>query len=140
MKILMSLFLSGVAIIALNGCGGGGSGGSGGSGGGVGPNTYTDVHVLDLDDGYIIDGHNLAGQDVTLEYCKGNYDYYSGPDHWYGHFSIKNDRINMFDDTPTGGSYTIDTVNDLLEVDEEYYIFDQNDEIIIEQITEDLNC
>ena len=138
MKKLMGLFLSGVAVVALSGCGGGSD--DSGDGGGSGPNTYAEVHVLDLDDGYIIDGHNLAGQEVTFEYCNGKYEYYSGPDHWYGHFGINADRINMWDDTPTGGSYTIDTGNNLLEVGIEYYIFDQNDEIIVDQITEDLRC
>lgn len=133
MKKFMGLVLAGVAVFALSGCDTGSDGGSGSA-------TYPDVHVLDLDDGYIIDGRNEAGEYVTFEFCHGNYDYYSGPGHWYGHFSINGDRINMFDDTPTGGSYRIDTLNNLLEVGIKYYIDFQNDEIIVEQITEDLSC
>lgn len=141
MNKFMSLALSGVTVIVLSGCGGGSDGDSGGdSGGSTGPDTFSAVDVLGLDQGYIIDGYNESGEDVTLEYCNGSYDYYSGSGHWYGHFSINADRINMFDDTPTGGSYRIDTFNNLIEVGEEYSIDFQNDEIIVEQITEDLSC
>lgn len=139
MERLMSILLSGAAVVALSGCGGGG-GASPDSGGGSGPATFNSVDVLDLGNGYIIDGRNEAGEDVTLEYCNDSYEYYSGSGYWYGHFNINGDRINMFDDTPTGGSYRIDTINNLLEVGVEYPIDFQNDEIIVEQITEDLNC
>ena len=141
MKKIVSIVLAATAVVALNGCGGGGSDTPPAGGGtGSGPATYLDVDVLDLDNGYIIDGINDAGEYVTLEYCNGEYDYYSGSGHWYGHFSISGDRINMFDDTSTGGSYRIDTYNNLLEVGEWYSIDFQNDEITVEQITEDLNC
>jgi len=141
MNKIISVLLSGVATIALSGCGGGSDGDSGGdTGGGSGPETFLSVDVLGLDQGFIIDGHNESGEDVTLEYCNGSYDYYSGGGHWYGHFNINADRINMFDDSPSGGSYRIDTLNNLLEVDREYSIDFQNDEIIVDQITEDLSC
>ncbi len=136
MKRIMSVIISGVAVVVLSGCGGGGGDDAPPSG----PQTFNEVDIFDLDSGYIIDGYNDAGEDVTLEYCKGNYEYYSGSGHWYGHFSISNDRINMFDDTPAGGSYRIDTLNNYLEVGEWYSIDFQNDEITVEQITEDLNC
>ena len=126
---------AGVALVALNGCGGGS-----GDTTATGPESFDRVDVLDLTDGFIIDGYNQAGEDVTLEFCNGEYDYYSGPDHWYGNFSINEDRVNMFDETPTGGSYRIDTFNYLFEVGQEYTIDFQNDEIEVEQITEDLAC
>ena len=139
MKKLMSMAFAGVALVALNGCGS-----SGGDDNApvepIGPITFGAVDVLDLPQGYIIDGYNEAGEDVTLEFCNDDYDYYSGPDHWYGEFFIIDDRINMLDETPTGGSYRIDTDNYKLEVGEKYYIDFQNDEIIVEQITEDLSC
>ncbi len=141
MKRIMSVIIGGVAVVALSGCGGGGGDNPPVSGGGGNnPSVNQDVDILDLDLGFIIDGHNDAGEDVTLEYCNGNYEYYSGSGHWYGHFSISGDRINMFDDTSTGGSYRIDTLNNYLEVGEWYSIDFQNDEITVEQITEDLNC
>jgi hypothetical protein len=140
-KKLFGLLLLGSMVLALSGCGGGGGGDNSPSdGGGQSPQTFSEVDVLDLNNGFIIDGRNDAGEDVTLEYCKGNYEYYSGSGHWYGHFSIKNDRVNMFDDTLTGGSYRIDTINNYFEVGEWYSIDFQNDEITVEQITEDLSC
>ena len=130
----MSLVVIAIAVFTLSGCGGGSDGGFDPS------NRLTQVDVDALKLGYIIDGYNKAGEDVTLEYCNNNYTYYTGPSSFYGHFTINADRINMFDDTPTGGSYRIDTLNYLLEIGREYSIYVQNDEIIVEQITEDLNC
>ncbi len=138
MRKFVNVMVSGIAILSLSACGGGSGGDSGGSTNP--PQSYNQVDVLDLDIGYIIDGYNEAGQDVSLEYCNGSYDYYSGAGHWYGHYNINGDRINMFDDTATGGSYRIDTLNNLFEVGREYSIDFQNDEIIVENITEDLTC
>ena len=137
-KRLLGLLVSGSMVLALNGCGGGSEGDNGG--GTQPPQTFNDVDILDLELGFIIDGHNDAGELVTLEYCNDNYKYYSGSGYWYGHFNIKGDRINMFDETQTGGSYRIDTFNNLLEVGVEYSIDFQNDEIIVDAITEDLDC
>jgi len=138
-RLLWTAVLSS-AILALSGCGGGTSDNAGDEGGANFPQSFSSIDVIYLQDGFIIDGHNRAGEAVTLEYCRDSYDYYSGPGHWYGHFNINGDRINMFDDTPTGGSYRIDTYNNFLEVGVEYPIDFQNDEIIVEQITEDLSC
>jgi len=140
MKKLIDVLFLGIAVVALNGCGGGASDNTGDTGGANIPQSFSSVDVIYLQDGFIIDGRNRAGEAVTFEYCRDSYDYYSGPGHWYGHFNINGDRINMFDDTPTGGSYRIDTYNNLLEVGVEYPIDFQNDEIIVEQITEDLSC
>lgn len=139
MKKLVSVLTLGVAMVALNGCGAGTDGSTDNSGGNF-PQSFSSVDVSYLQDGFIIDGHNAAGENVTLEYCHNGYHYYSGAGYWYGHFSIKEDRINMFDETPTGGSYRIDTYNYKMEVGVGYSIDFQNDEIIVEQITEDLNC
>ena len=133
--------MCGSLVSALNGCGSGGGHGGSSDGGGVQlAQSYAAVDILDLDSGYMIDGYNNAGYDVTFEYYKGDYDYYSGSGHWYSHFSINADRINMFDETSTGGSYRIDTYNNLLEVNEVYSIDFLNDEIIVDAITEDLDC
>ncbi len=140
MKKLVTVLFSGIVVIALSGCGGGTGGNAGDEGGANFPQSFDRIDVIYLEEGFIIDGYNGAGETVTLEYCRDRYDYYSGPGHWYGHFNINGDRINMFDDTPTGGSYRIDTYNNLLERGVEYAIDFQNDEIIVEQITEDLSC
>jgi len=137
MKKFVNVMVSGIAILSLSAFGGGSDGDSGG---GSGPATFGSVNVLDLNNGFIIDGRNRAGEDVTLMYCRGGYKYYSGPGFWYGDFGINGDRINMFDQTPTGGSYRIDTYNNYLEVGIEYFIDFQNDEILVENITEDLAC
>ena len=140
MKKLVSVLVSGVAVVALSGCGGGTDDSIGDDGGANFPQSFNSIDVIYLQDGFIIDGHNRAGENVTLQFCRERYDYYSGPGYWYGHFNINGDRINMFDDTPTGGSYRIDTYNNFLEVGIEYPIDFQNDEIIVDQITEDLSC
>jgi len=131
-KIVYTLLLS-IAFMVLNGC-------NSNSDGNSSPKTFKGVDVAYLKDGFIVDGRNRAGESVTLEYCNNRYTYYSGTGHWYGHFSIKRDRINMFDETATGGSYRLDTYNNFLEVGVEYSIDFQNDEIIVAQITQDLNC
>jgi hypothetical protein len=143
MKKLLNILVATSAVMALTACGGGGSNGDyngGGGGGSTGPESLYAVDVSNLDQGFIIYGSNRAGESVTLKYCGRNYEYASGSGYWYGHFNINGDRINMFDDTPTGGSYRIDTGNYTLEVGVEYFIDFQNDEILVDQITEDLYC
>ena len=142
MRRVANIAVTGVVLLSLVGCGGGsdGSANNGGGDGGSYPQSFSSIDVSYLQDGFIIDGYNEAGEEVTLEYCGNRYRYYSGEGYWYGHFSIKEDRINMFDETPTGGSYRIDTYNYHVEVGIEYSIDFQNDEIIVEQITEDLAC
>jgi len=134
-KQWISVVLSGMAAVVLSGCSGGDE-----SGGDNLPQRYMEVDVLDLADGFIIHGYNEANEGVSLLFCGHSYEYYSGTGAWYGHFTINNDRINMFDETPTGGSYRIDTVNYLLEVGREYTIDFQNDEIIVEEILKDPGC
>ena len=138
---LMSLVLSGVAIIGLNACGGGGDDGDTGSNL---PIEITEVDILDLDEGYQINGVNDANEDVTLEYCANEYDYYRGDDEaFHGTFNIgdigsdTDVRINMFDDD--GGTYVIDTDNGHLHIDEIYDIDFVNDEIDVESIVE-ISC
>ncbi len=140
MKKLIGLFLSGVAVIALSGCSSDSSTGDSSTGG---DNEISSVDVLDLQDGYQINGYNDAGQDVILEYCDNTYSYFTGPGAFSGTFAIGNTddeinaRINMFDDD--GGSYRIDTEDGYLRVDEEYDILEQGDEIIVESIVE-ISC
>jgi hypothetical protein len=102
--------------------------------------SYPIVNLQDLEDGYIVSGVNDSGQNVTLSFCFDKYDYYSGDSQWYGYYTLNGQRINMFDETPTGGSYRIDTFNGRLEVGEIYTIDFQNDEIIVESIIDDVRC
>lgn len=128
MKKFMGLVLAGVAVFALSGCGGGGDGDDGDTGG------YTDVDILDLDLGYVIDGQSSYGNDVRLVYCRGDYDYYRDSTHFDGTFNIVGDEIQMYDSD--GGTYIIDTDNNFLEVGEFYDIFDVADDITVESIFE----
>ncbi len=128
-----------MATIVLNGCGGS-----------DGDETYfydegasqsiESLYLSSLQEGFVLEGHNESDEAVTLRYCGTRYDYYRGTKHWYGHFGIKEERINMFDETSTGGSYRIDTYNGVLEVNVAYPIKFQKDEIIIDRIVEDVSC
>jgi len=132
MKKLIGLFISGVAVLALSGCGGGG-----------GDDEILSVDVLDLKKGYQINGYNDDKQDVTLKYCNNTYTYFTDEYKYYGTFSIgdtvteEDARINMFDDDD--GSYRVDTEDGYLRVDEKYDILYQGDEIIVESIVE-ISC
>ena len=131
MKKLMSLFLSGVAVIALSGCSGGSDDNTP-----SGPVTVDAVDIFDLHQGYRISGINSDDDNIDMVYCGEEYDIYPGSEHHSGTFSINDagDRINMFDDDE--GSYRIDTPNGLLEVDEDYDIKYVDDYILVESITE----
>ncbi len=140
MKKLISLLLSGVTIIALSGCGGGSDGGGNGSNP---PAEITNVDILDLDEGYQINGVNDANEDVTFEYCANEYDYYRDDEHFLGTFNIgdigadTDVRINMFD--VDGGTYVIDTDDGRLNVGEIYDIDFVSDEIEVESIVK-ISC
>ena len=133
----MSLLLSGIAIIALSGCGSSSSTESNP------PIEITEVDILNLDEGYQINGVNNADEDVTFEYCANEYDYYRDNDHFLGTFNIgdigadTDVRINMFDDD--GSSYRIDTDNGRLHVGKIYYIDFVSDEIEVESIVK-ISC
>lgn len=139
MKKLMNLFISGVAVIALSGCGGGSDDGDINP-----PSAITEIDILKLNEGYQINGFNYADEEVTLEYCGNEYDYYRADDEeFHGTFNIgdigsdTDVRINMFDDD--GGTYVIDTDDGHLYIDEIYDIDFVNDEIDVESIVE-ISC
>jgi len=129
MKKLMGLFISGVAVLALSGCSSDSSS--------TGDNEISSVDVLDLEDGYQINGYNDANQYVTLEYCANRYDYYRGDnEEFHGTFNINaSDTINMYDN---GASYIIET-DGYLRVNSFYDIYDIADQITIESIVE-ISC
>lgn len=145
MQKIIRLCSSAIAVIALSACGGTSSTSNAEEDNiieveDILPQSYAFVDVLDLDDGYIAKGQNFSGEEVSLGFCLGSYTYNSADESWYGSYSLNGQRINMFDETDTGGSYRIDTFNSLLEVGEAYTIDFQNDEIIIEEIIDNIAC
>ena len=118
MNKLKSFLLAGVTILALSGCSGGSSdsdytGDTGGEG-----NSYDDVYLLDLEQGYSIKGYSDEEEEVEFIYCNDEYEYYRDSENFFGSFYIKDDEIQMSDEK--GGSYTliVDT-------------YDSNDESLI---------
>ncbi len=138
-KFIQIVFL-GLSFLAFTGCGSSDSSSLPPSREDPIAQSYDVVDLLDLKDGYIVSGENDSGQNVTLSFCFDDYNYYSGDRQWNGYYRLNGQRINMFDETPTGGSYRIDTFNGLLEVGEIYTIDFQNDEIFVRSILEDLSC
>lgn len=97
--------------------------------------SITSVDILNLDDGYVIDGYNSQDENVRLIYCGTGYDYSRASLSFSGTFNINSTQsiINMFDN---GGSYIINTGNGYLEVGENYDIYDVKYDITVEAIFE----
>jgi hypothetical protein len=108
------------------------------------------VDILDLHEGYIIEGRDHRNDwDVRLEFCGTRYWYYrGGAADKDGTFNIRdgatysNTRLNMFDSD--GSSYRIDTedVNNEgeLKVGEEHEIKVNDEYIDISSIEKDTSC
>jgi len=118
MKKLTSLIFTGVALFALNGCGSDGGSDGGGNPDNGGGNTYNDVYLSELGEGYSIRGYNTNNESVELIYCGVNYDYSRDGEWFSGTFFIDYDEVEMSDNN--GGSY-------VLNVD----TYDNNDNSII---------
>ncbi len=113
MKKFKSLLLVGtVVLFALNGCSGGDDdvGGNGGAG-----NTYNDVYLADLEQGYSIKGYSDRDEEVEFRYCNNSYEYYRDNEEFSGTFNIDDDEIEMHDDA--SGTYVliVDTYDDNTE-------------------------
>lgn len=98
--------------------------------------SITSVDILNLDDGYVIDGYNSQDENVRLIYCGTGYDYSRGSLSFSGTFNINSTQIiiNMFDSD--GGSYIINTGNGYLEVGQNYDIYDVKYDITVKTIFE----
>jgi len=109
MKKFTNLMFIGVALFAINGCSGDSDGGTNGNDGNSGGNTYNDVYLTDLGQGYSIRGFNTNNENVELVYCGSGYNYSRDGEWFTGTFFIDYDEVEMSDDN--GGSYvlTVDT-------------------------------
>jgi len=121
MKKFKGLVLAGVAIFALSGCGSSSGGDTDTSGEG---NTYDDVYLTELDQGYSIKGYSSEDEEVEFIYCNDEYEYYRDNENFFGTFFIDDDEIEMNDEK--GGSYVliVDTYDNngdsLMKVDKTY--------------------
>ena len=99
----------------------------------------TSTNINDLYQGYTIEGHNTKNNVLRFTYCDAGYTYKRGTEFFAGRFNINNSQvvINMFD--AKGGSYIWDTSTGYINVGQEYYIYDVNDEIIVDGIYKS-NC
>ena len=96
------------------------------------------VDLYELDNGYSIEGYTENGDIAIIEYCHGRYTYYRGVELFYGDFTTDGYTINMYDDD--SGSYVIDTDTGVIEVGMNYYIFDINSYIDVEEIIPLTDC
>jgi len=140
MKKFKSLLIVGAVLFTLNGCSGG-DGDTGGNGG-VG-NSYNDVYLEDLEQGYSIRGYSDRGEEVELRYCNNRYEYYRDNEEFFGTFDIDDDEIEMHDDA--SGTYVliVDTYDNdtesLLIKDKTYACPSLGRDLTVEGITL-INC
>ena len=131
-RLLLALF----AVFALNACGDVEDELNGDTDNGA----INSVNILDLELGYVINGYNLADEDVYLTYCRNTYTYYRLGDTFSGTFSIKtiDNRINMTqthkNDKSSSTSYRIDTGNGELELYQNYDLYDIKYDITVTSI------
>jgi len=128
MKKMIGLAVGAVAMVVLSGC----QPSNGGS-------TVNKVDILDLTDGYVIEGTDQDNKDVELDFCGNRYVLYHDGADFSGTFSIGDSdyRINMFQKSPTTGSYRIDTDNGFLWKNSTYEIKYNGYDISIDTITKE---
>jgi hypothetical protein len=96
------------------------------------PPLMESVDILDLYLGYAVEGYSAYGEFVALEYCMDSYDFYRDTEHFFGSFSSSDFTINMYDSD--GGSYVIDSDDGFLHIGGNYYIFDVDTDITVDNI------
>ena len=138
MKKFKGLLLAGVAIFALSGCGGSSNTDTSGSG-----NTYDDVYIDELEEGYSIKGYSDRDEEVEFIYCNNEYVYYRDNDTFTGTFDIDDGEIEMYDDTYGTYVLIVDTYDNngdsLMKVDETYVCPSLARDLTVESISL-VNC
>jgi len=161
MKKVILVLLSAVAVVAVSGCGGVSTGESDRvvvvnhyevqETGRAETTEYTEevlpateslssVDILDLDDGYTIEGFSSYSNGVVLRFYEGRYSYERSDDEgvvresFSGYFALQNGAIKIYFGDDDGGGYAIETHNGLLEEGYFYDITGVRDDITIASI------
>lgn len=98
------------------------------------------VDILDLDDGYTVEGFSSFGNGVTLRFYEGRYSYERTDEYgvvresFSGYFALHNGAIKIYFGDNDGGGYAIETNNGLLEEGYFYNIIGVRDDITITDI------
>ena len=99
-----------------------------------------EVDILDLDDGYTVEGFSSYGNGVILRFYEGRYSYERTDDEgvvresFSGYFALQNGAIKIYFGDDDGGGYAIETHNGLLEEGYFYDIIGVRDDMTITTI------
>jgi len=102
--------------------------------------SLSSVDILDLDDGYTIEGFSDYGNGVVLRFYEGRYSYERTDEEgvvresFGGYFALQNNAIKIYFDDDDGGGYAIETYYGLLEEGDLYDIIGVKDNITITTI------
>ena len=102
--------------------------------------SLSEVDILDLDDGYTIEGFSDYGNGVVLRFYEGRYSYERTDaegvvrESFDGYFALQNGAIKIYFGDDDGGGYAIETHNGLLEEGYFYDITGVRDDITIASI------
>ncbi len=99
-----------------------------------------EVDILNLDDGYTIEGFSDYGNGVVLRFYEGRYSYERTDEDgvvrefFSGYFALQNGAIKIYFGDDDGGGYAIETHNGFLEEGYFYDIAGVRDDITIASI------
>ena len=100
----------------------------------------SEIDILDLDDGYTVEGFSSYGNGVILRFYEGRYSYERTDDEgvvresFSGYFALQNGAIKIYFGDDDGGGYAIETHNGLLEEGYFYDIIGVRDDMTITTI------
>ncbi len=104
------------------------------------PAELSKVDILNLDDGYTVEGFSSYGNGVILRFYEGRYAYDRTDEYgvvwesFSGYFDLQNGAIKIYFGDDDGGGYAIETHNGLLEEGYFYDIIGVRDDITITAI------
>ena len=139
MKRYILTFVTLIATVVLSGCTGAGASGYGDGGSGY-STELTRADIMNLDDGYTIEGSSSYGNGVVLRFYHGRYEYERVDEYgavresFSGYFALQNGAIKIYFGDDDGGGYAIETHNGFLEEGYYYDIIGVRDDITIESV------